>query len=286
VATIAFVLVICSGLMNATWNLFTKRSLNKIVFLWSIHAVAAVMYMPTFVLELTTHTVSVTGYSLIALSMAFQGLYIYLLGRAYTVGDLSQVYPITRGTGAMLVPLISVLFLNESLPWFAWIGLGLLLVGIVTLSSGGKNEALRQLPVSPQLLALALGIGLCITGYTLTDKLTLAHISPLALIQVSHLGYMITLTRGAIRSGQLREEWRANWKTILLGAVMAPGSYLLFLFALELAQVAQLAPIREIGIVFGTLLGIAVLKEKQGPRRLFASVLIVAGVILIKGLSS
>lgn len=282
-ATIAFVLVVCSGLMNATWNLFTKRSLNKTVFLWSIHAVAAVLYMPTFLHELATREVSAAGYALIAISMGFQGAYIYLLGKAYTVGDLSQVYPITRGTGAMLVPLISVLFLGERLPGYAWIGLALLMAGIAALSARGRGDAAKSPPATPQLLAIAFAIGLCITGYTLTDKLTLAHISPLALIQVSHLGYMLTLTRGAMRSGQIRAEWRANWRTILLGAIMAPGSYLLFLFALDLAQVAQLAPIREIGIVFGTLFGILFLKEKQGTKRMIAAVLIVAGVILIKG---
>lgn len=282
-ATIAFVLVVCSGLMNATWNLFTKRSLNKTVFLWSIHAVAAVLYMPTFLHELATKEVSGAGYALIAVSMGFQGAYIYLLGKAYTVGDLSQVYPITRGTGAMLVPIVSVLFLSERLPWYAWIGLALLLAGIITLSGRAKDGAPQRLPLSPRLLLMAFGIGLCITGYTLTDKLTLAHISPLALIQVSHLGYMLTLTRGAIRSGEIKDEWRANWRTILLGAIMAPGSYLLFLFALDLAQVAQLAPIREIGIVFGTLFGILLLREKQGTKRMIAAVLIVAGVILIKG---
>lgn len=268
--------------MNATWNLFTKRSLNKTAFLWSIHAVAAVLYMPTFVHELATREISATGYALIALSMGFQGAYLYLLGKAYTIGDLSQVYPITRGTGAMLVPLLSVLFLGERLPWYAWIGLALLLAGIAALSARGSHAA-NSPPVTPRLLAIAFAIGLCITGYTLTDKLTLAHISPLALIQVSHLGYMLTLTGGAVRSGRLKAEWLANWRTILLGSIMAPGSYLLFLFALDLAQVAQLAPIREIGIVFGTLFGILLLKEKQGARRIVASVLIVAGVILIKG---
>jgi uncharacterized membrane protein len=57
---------------------------------------------------------------------------------------------------------------------------------------------------------------------------------------------------------------------------------LLFLFALDMAPVSHLAPVRESGIVFGTLLGIFILKEQQGARRIFASALIVIGVILIK----
>lgn len=38
---------------------------------------------------------------------------------------------------------------------------------------------------------------------------------------------------------------------------------------------------REIGTVFGTLLGIFILQEKQAKSRLLASVLITAGVILL-----
>jgi uncharacterized membrane protein len=60
-----------------------------------------------------------------------------------------------------------------------------------------------------------------------------------------------------------------------------PSGYLLFLFALSLAPVAVLAPMREIGTVFGAALGIAVLKEKGGARRLIASGLITAGVIAL-----
>jgi uncharacterized membrane protein len=64
---------------------------------------------------------------------------------------------------------------------------------------------------------------------------------------------------------------------------MAPGSYLLFLFAMDMATVSHLALIRESGIVFGTLFGIFILKGQQGVRRIFASLLIVIGVVVIKG---
>jgi uncharacterized membrane protein len=58
---------------------------------------------------------------------------------------------------------------------------------------------------------------------------------------------------------------------------------LLFLFAIRDAQVAFLAPLREIGIVFGTLLGLLVLKERDGLRRIAASAIVVAGIVLIAG---
>jgi hypothetical protein len=74
---------------------------------------------------------------------------------------------------------------------------------------------------------------------------------------------------------------RGNWRTILLGGLLAPGGYLLFLYALTLAPAALLTPMREIGTVFGTVLGITLLKERQGPRRLAASAIVTAGVSLL-----
>ena len=37
-----------------------------------------------------------------------------LLAAAYSIGDLSQVYPIMRGTSPLLVPLLGITLLNES----------------------------------------------------------------------------------------------------------------------------------------------------------------------------
>jgi uncharacterized membrane protein len=79
----------------------------------------------------------------------------------------------------------------------------------------------------------------------------------------------------------MRKELRENWKIMILGGIIAPAGYLLFLFALSLAPVAQLAPMREIGTVFGTIMGILILREKQGVRRLLTSILITAGIIVI-----
>jgi len=72
-----------------------------------------------------------------------------------------------------------------------------------------------------------------------------------------------------------------NWRTIVLGGIISPGGYLLFLLALHFLPVAQLAPMREIGTVFGTILGIVVLKETQGRRRIIAAGMITVGVILL-----
>lgn len=72
-----------------------------------------------------------------------------------------------------------------------------------------------------------------------------------------------------------------NRSTIMLGALLNPGSYLLFLFALQQAPMARLGPLREVGTIFAAFLGILLLKEQQGKKRILCSVVIFAGILLI-----
>jgi hypothetical protein len=82
--------------------------MNNDVFLWFIHLIATVLYMPSFIYELIARPIGGYGYTMMAVSFIFQSFYGILLAKAYTIGDLSQVYPIMRGTGAMLVPIVGV----------------------------------------------------------------------------------------------------------------------------------------------------------------------------------
>ncbi|MGN7384298.1 MULTISPECIES: SMR family transporter [unclassified Paenibacillus] len=279
--SLAILLVLCSGMAHAVWNLFTKKSLDKAVFLWCIHIVAAVLFLPYFIYELIHVQLTWKLLLFIALSMGFQGAYFVLLSKAYSHGDMSQVYPIMRGTGALLVPVMSTLLYHESLSIIGWIGLGLIIVGLFAISGLTGRQASQNKALTPVAVGLALSVGLCITGYTLTDKLIVAQMSPLALIEISNIGYVLMGTRYVLKSGQIRQEWSRNWRTIVLGSVLSPGSYLLFLFALQLAPLAAIAPIREVGTVFGTLLGIFLLKEQQGLRRIAMASVITFGIISI-----
>ncbi|MFK7692051.1 DMT family transporter [Paenibacillus sp. HJGM_3] len=271
-------LVLCSGLTHAIWNLFTKRSRNKTVFLWSIHIAAFVLLLPSFVMELSAASISLRGYGFIGLSMLFQMGYGLLLPLAYRKGDISQVYPIMRGTGALCVPIFSVFLYKETITWVGWVGIGCIVLGMFAISG-----FFRSVPAQATRLNLwpALAVGACITGYVLTDKIVLQHISPLALIELGNLAYLIILTPAALRTGEIRAEWRINRMTIALGTVLSPGSYWLFLLAVKLAPLSHLAPMREMGTVFATLLGVLLLKERQGLRRVMLSALITTGVILM-----
>lgn len=274
----AFLLVLCSGFLHSVWNLYTKKSINKNVFLWFCQLVAILILMPWAIMEWGSTQLNNTGWWIILVSAVLHGLYTILLAATYSIGDLSQVYPIMRGTSPLLVPLIGVTLLGEKLTSMGWIGVVFIVIGIALLSNVKfkKNEALS---LKAPLLALAVGI--CIASYIVVDKIALNYVSAVVLNEITTIGNLLALSWAAFRSRGIQKELSKNWRMVLLCGFIAPGGYLLFLFALSLGPVAQLAPMREIGTVFGTLMGILILREKQGARRILSSLLITSGVIIL-----
>jgi drug/metabolite transporter (DMT)-like permease len=279
--TIALLLVLASGLTHSVWNLFAKRSINKDVFLWLINIPCLILLTPVVIDWFMNNTIPLRGYALILFSIALQSGYYVLLSKAYQYGDISQVYPIMRGTGALLVPLLSVLLFNEQLSIYGWIGLGIVIFGMIKIGGFKFNSTLLQDKQYIKGQMFALGVGLCITGYTLADKLILEYISPLALLGLCNIGYMLVLTGPALRSKAIKTELRQNAVPLIVGSILSPGSYLLFLYAMSLGPLSHLSPIREIGTVFGTLLGILILKEQQGKMRIAMSIAISIGIVII-----
>jgi drug/metabolite transporter (DMT)-like permease len=276
---LAIILVIFSGLIHSIWNLLTKKSINKNVFLWFCQWAAIIFFLPLVLIELRSiDSVPLTGWLLVVASMILHGLYVLLLAKTYTIGDLSQVYPIMRGISPLLVPVIGVFVLNENLKFQGWIGVVCIVAGILLV---GDFKSKGRWNLYNRSILLAFMVGVMITSYTVVDKVTLHYIPAITLNEASNIGNLLALTYLTVKSKAIRHEWRINWKTIIIGGFLAPGGYILFLKGLEIMPVSQLAPMREIGTVLGTLMGIFILQESQARNRIIASIIITVGVLLL-----
>ncbi|CAH1211691.1 4-amino-4-deoxy-L-arabinose-phosphoundecaprenol flippase subunit ArnE [Paenibacillus plantiphilus] len=271
----AAAIVILSGVFHATWNMLAKNSLNKNVFLWYSQLVAILIFLPWAIMDLQTASFVWESVLLLAASAVIHGIYMLLLAQAYIVGDLSQVYPIMRGTSPLLVPLVAVTVLAEPLPIGGWIGILIIVAGIFMISNGFHFR-------SQGLAAVyAFAVGISITMYTVIDKLALEFVQPALLNLITNIGNLAVLSFVVMRGNDMSQEWRKNKRAIIVAGVLAPSGYLLFLFALSLAPLGVLAPMREIGTVFATLFAVVLLKEKQGARRIWSSIVITAGIICL-----
>jgi drug/metabolite transporter (DMT)-like permease len=63
--------------------------------------------------------------------------------------------------------------------------------------------------------------------------------------------------------------------------VLAPLAYVLVLVALTTSRISYVAPVREVGIVIGAMLGVMLLGEGYGRWRIAGAVTILAGVFTL-----
>ena len=277
-------MVLLSAVAHAGWNFLLKRGLDQEVFVWWIQASMTVMFLPLAVVIAIVDPIEGLGWVYVVGTSFLHACYFAFLGRGYAHGDLSQVYPIARGTGPALVPILGVLLLGEAVSAQAVTGIVAVIAGIFVVYWSGHlvmmfRHPLMLLRERPTRYALA--TGLFIASYTVWDKVGVGHVSPLLYMYLMALGSGIVLTPYVLATrgiAVVRREWSVNAWTIVIVGGLTFLAYGLVLSALEVSKVSYIAPSREIGIVVAVLLGSVVLNEPFGRDRILGSCLIVLGV--------
>jgi drug/metabolite transporter (DMT)-like permease len=284
---VSLILVLLAAVAHASWNLLLKRADDPEVFAWCLLVVATVLLAPLGVVLLFYNSVDVTGLWFILATIALHVLYFNLLARGYVQGDLSLVYPVARGMGPMLVPVLAVVFLNEKIEPLAIGGIAAIIGGMYTISWWGN---FHQLLRSPLLFLKSAGMryavltGLTIAVYSIVDKEGVGHVQPLLYMYFLTIGTAAMLAPYVLfhkGAKSVRAEWRANAVPITVAGLFTFAAYGLVLTAFSLSRVSYVAPAREVGIVIGVMLGVFLLKEPFGRGRLLGSGFVVAGLALI-----
>jgi drug/metabolite transporter (DMT)-like permease len=276
----ALLLVLFAAVCHTTWNLLLKRGTRRLETQAGALAWGVVLASPVLAIY-SVRDLSATGWALIAASALFETGYVFALTSAYAAGDLSLVYPVARGSAALIVVPLAITVLGERPSPFGLLGIGLVLGGVF----GGDASAFRRAPLMPgrrRALLLALLTGSMTAGYSLVNKVGVGLMPvPLYaylvfLINVV-LVYVIMWARGGtvtiLRGG-------LTARTALMGALML-AAYLAVLSAMSLAPVSYVVAAREVGVVVAALLGTLVLREPHSRRRLIAAVVIFLGLIVI-----
>src|SRR5579863_5887198 len=132
---LVFSVVMLAALLHATWNAIVKSAGDK--FFTTIMVTAAAAGMSAVLLPLLTAP-SRASWPYAAWSAVLQLSYFLLLARTYEVADMSQAYPLMRGTAPLLVALVTVFQMGDSLSLIAWIGVMGISVGILSMTLGSE----------------------------------------------------------------------------------------------------------------------------------------------------
>ena len=270
----ATALVLGAALLHASWNAILRGGADR---LWSITVICGTSAVVALPLVIALPLPAPASWPFIGLSTAVQDVSCFLLVRGYRDGHLAQVYPIARGSSPMLVTLGALVFAGEhpSAPAIA----GIALISAAILALGFERARPR---VETTLVALA--VGLCIAGYTLSDgvgarlsRRTLSYTAWLFLFQGASMPLLFVALRG-----RLVLSWReSETRKAVAGGVFGLLSYGVVIWALTLAPMGRVSALRETSVLFAALIGAVFLKERLTPARLAAAVMIAGGAALL-----
>lgn len=271
--------VLAAAACHAGWNALLKLNVAPVVATVLVAVAAGLLVLPLLPI---TPLPAAAAWPYIVASAIIHVAYFVALAEAYRWGDLSQVYPIARGTAPLLTAALASLWLNEALGSNGWAGVIVLAAGILLLTVKGAR---KLAPFDHRAVAFALATSLTITAYTLVDGIgaRLAG-SALAYTVWLFIGDGITMAiYGALRVGpSLLKDFRAHWRIATAGAALSTAAYAIAIWAMTVAPIALVAALRETSVLFAALFGTVLLREPVLPVRLVAALLVMAGALLLR----
>ncbi len=269
--------VLFAAILHAAWNAIVKFGTDKLqgmVLLSIAHALIGFAMVLSFPLPDRSSLIW------LILSVILHLIYKTFLTLAYQKGDLSRVYPISRGTAPVMVLIASLLFLNDEFTHWQVAGVALIGFGILLMARGVFAHGERR-DLLPYALAAAMGTA----GYTLADGIG----ARLSMSPSAYIGWIFFL------DASMFTVWALAFKGLkvipkeprvlalgLLAGTASVGAYWIAVWAMTVAPIALVAALRETSVLFAVLIGVFFLKEKADKGKIIAALVIVSGVILMR----
>ena len=270
-----FFLLLIAALSHAICHSILKYNKNPLGILGVTSIFEIIIFTP---LVLTVPMPTPYIWILIIVSSILHGFYRLLVIFSYDYGDLSFIYPIARGTSSLLLVIISLIYLTDKISLLGFIAIMIVCMGLFLISYSDK--------IKFNYSAFGLGFltAIMITAYTLVDGIGVRHSEN----PFSFLYWMLLLngTPALIASFFFKNNGlrTVNKNLIFTGmafGVLAPLAYGLAVWCMQFLPIAYVSSMRETSIIFATLIGALLLKEKTASKRVLPSIFVVIGISLI-----
>lgn len=271
----ALALVLFAAMLHAGWNAMVKAMDDRAGVLAAVSAVHAVLGL---ILVLSFPLPAIGSWASIAASTLLHYGYYILLFRAYRLGDLSQVYPISRGLAPAVVALSAMVLIGESLAPLGWIGVACVSAGVTILAlQKGAVQASRA------AVLFAICLGMLIAAYSVADGIGVRRSGN----AFSYMGWLfllefpVPLTIALIRR-QAGVGFRPRVLGIgAIGGIAAVSAYGIVLYVKTIAPLGAVSAVRESSVIFAALIGILWFGERPIAGRLLAAAVVSLGVMAI-----
>ena len=177
----------------------------------------------------------------------------------------------------MLIAIISILFLQNSINFFGFLGVIIVCVGLFLISFSSKIK------FNKPAFFLAISTAILITTYTLIDGIGVRSTEN----GFSYLFWLIALNGVPIlfisifSKNGLRKKESYSIKAGIAAGIFATLSYALVVWSMQFIEIAYVSGIREVSIVFATIIGMLFLSEKYASKRIIPSILFALGIATV-----
>ena len=273
-----FLVIILAAFLHAIWNAMVKKNDDKYIALTAI----VLGHVPiSIVVIFLTPAPSIQSIPYIFISAIFLSGYEWCLLSAYRLEDYTKVYPIARGTAPIFIVIFSLLLFNVSILKFELVGILVISFGIIIL--GFQNIKTFK---NYSAMAYALGTGLFISGYSITDgfggRLSDSPLNYTSWLMILNAIIFLILLRMMNKPGVVKKVFNKGKKILFVGGTLSYIVYATIIWAFTKASVPTVAALRESSIIFALLIGTFFLKEKFTLLKTVAVLTIFFGVILLK----
>jgi drug/metabolite transporter (DMT)-like permease len=286
----ALALVVLAGFIHACWNIAAKKAGGDVRFVAFTSVVLMLFWAPVG-LWVGWQQVPLWGdleWALVLASALLHVGYFIVLLRGYRQADLTVVYPLARGSGPLLSSMVAIFLLGEQISSLGLMGILGVVAGVFFIAGG---PGLWQAAQDPQQQArvrtgvfYGLLTGLFIASYTVVDgyAVKVALMSPILVDYFGNLVRLVILTPTLLRDRPtVWALWLQQRRYALVVGIFSPVSYVLVLYALQVAPLSHVAPAREVSMLFAALLGGHLLGEKDRGLRMAGAALIATGVMAL-----
>jgi uncharacterized membrane protein len=288
----SILLVLVSALLHSAWNFLSKKGNWRLEFFFWVFFWGTLFYLPFFIAFGVFPSFLVQSppklWWLVVPSGFFETLYFICLIEAYREGDLSLVYPISR-SAPLFTQVWAMLFIGEILSAGGVLGIAFVMIGLFVISLKGvpPHPAIspsRHFMSRPYLLALSAGVASSI--YSVIDKVGVQILHPVYYLWLINFWMSVDtglylLLRG---NNSFLSVWRDSKREIFVIAFLQNVGYLLVLMAMQMSKVSYVVAFRQVGALFGAVMGIVLLKEGSWRTRMAGVLILTLGLALI-GLS-
>lgn len=277
---LVFGAVLMAALLHATWNAIVKGGGDAHGSMAAVvigHVPLALVVLPLVPFP------AAEGLPWLLAGIALHLGYQLFLIAGYRIGDLTQVYPIARGSAPLIVAAVSVGLLGVTLARVELLAIGLIAASILSLALVRRADGTRN----PRAVVMALGTGGFIAAYSLVDGAgARAAGTALGYWSWAALGNAaVFCTWTALTKPELLRRLPRDPRLLRLGLIGGSASYLayaLVVWAFTLAPIALVTALRETSIVFALLIGVGFLRERLDLAKVAATMVTIIGAGLLR----